>query len=91
MLSETDENKLEINVLSKIYFLGFIKTKNEKLKIIDDMICKTKRMCGELSGYYDSLRSLKQREEDKELAKYSIKTLDYGIMSHKAGLEWLKI
>lgn len=91
MLSETDENKLEINVLSKIYFLGFIKTKNEKLKIIDDMICKTERVCGELSGYYDSLRSLKQREEDKELVKYSIKTLDYGIMSHKAGLEWFKI
>ncbi len=91
MLSEPDENKLEINILSKIYFLGYIENRNEKLEIIDDMISKVERIWGELSGYYGSLILMKQREEDKELVKYSIKTLDYGIMSHKAGLEWFKI
>jgi len=89
MHSETEENKLEINVLSKIYFLGFIENRNEKLEIVDDMISKTEKVCGELSRYYDSLKLMKQREENKELAKYSIKTLDYGIMSHKAAIEWL--
>ncbi len=90
MYDEVDVKKLETNILSKIYFLGFIKEKNDRLKIIDDMIQKTEKVRDELAGYSQMLNTLELNAYEKESAFYQFKTLDYGVMSHDAALEWLK-
>ena len=91
MYDEVDVKKLETNILSKIYFLGFIiKEKNDRLKIIDDMIQKTEKVRDELAGYSQMLNTLELNAYEKESAFYQLKTLDYGVMSHDTALEWLK-
>ena len=89
MYAEITENKLETTILSKIYFLGFIKEKEDKLKIIDDMIQKTEEVRDGLSAYYKQITALELSDKEREIGKYQIKTLDYGVMSHEVAVEWL--
>ena len=73
----------------RFIFFGFIKEKEDKLKIIDDMIQKTEEVRDGLSAYYKQITALEFSDKEREIGKYQIKTLDYGVMSHEVAVEWL--
>ncbi|WP_430884251.1 helix-turn-helix transcriptional regulator [Fusibacter sp. JL216-2] len=88
MQDEISESKLETNMLIKIYFLGFIDSKQARLSIVKDILGKVSEAAQEISSLKESLdESLS--EEDKIFAKYPLKTLDYGVMSHEAAKNWV--
>ncbi len=75
-------------MLIKIYFLGFIDSKQARLSIVKDILGKVSEAAQEISSLKESLdESLS--EEDKIFAKYPLKTLDYGVMSHEAAKNWV--
>ncbi len=90
MHSEIPEKKLETVLLSKIYFLGLIESKEERLSIIDHMIQKTKSVESDLKFYQEQLDELDIPDEHMDIAKFQLKTLDFGVSSHTHALEWLE-
>ena len=89
MFSPLTEKKLETTLLSKIYFLGLISEKKDQLSIIQGMIDTVKQVTKELSDYQQVVGEMEIPEAYQTIAMYQIKTLDYGVMSHEAGLNWL--
>lgn len=89
MSSEIEPNKLETNMLIKIYFLGLIPEKSDKLHIVQDILEKASGATNEIKGLEESLNN-ELDEASKIYAKYQLKTLNYGVMSHSASLSWLE-
>lgn len=89
MLDEINESKLETNMLIKVYFLGFIDSKEERLSIVKDIMEKVSEADNKIKALKSSLdHSLS--DSDKIMAKFPLKTLDYGVMSHGAAKEWIE-
>jgi len=89
MLDEVQTNKLESNFLVKIYFLGLIENKDEKLQIIEDILNKAQDATEEIQNLETALHN-ELDPISKEHAQYQLKTLSYGVMSHRASLNWIK-
>lgn len=89
MESEIPVNKLETIMLSKVYFLGLIKDPAVKVGIVMEMIAKTEEVETGLRQMNEELNSLSLPDEIMEIANFQFKTLDYGIMAHAAGKQWL--
>lgn len=90
MYGENHANKLEVTMLSKIFFLGLVDSLEGKQKIIRAIIDVTTSETQKLEAVREGLSDLELSDGQKDIAKYQLKTLDYGIMSHHAGLNWLK-
>ncbi len=90
MYGEISANKLEVSMLSKIFFLGLIDSHEGKQEIIQGIMDVTTSETQKLEAVREGLSGLELSDEQNDIAKYQFKTLDYGIMSHHAGLEWLK-
>lgn len=90
MMDDVKTNKLEVQMLSKIYFLGLIKTKEDKLSIVGNILNEAKSQLDEIEALDEELSNLTLDEETMSIAKYQFKTLDYGLMSHRHGYKWLQ-
>ena len=90
MYGDISDKKLEVTILSKIYFMGLLKNKEERLELLVKMIEQVKETMDKLDAYENDLKSLDLPEAYKLIAKYQFKTLNYGINSHDAALIWLK-
>jgi len=76
--------------LSKIYFLGLIERKEDRLKILSDMIEKVKVVESNPCAYQNELHRYSLPPDIQTTVQFKFKTLDYGIMSHQAALHWLE-
>ncbi len=90
MYSDLSDKKLEVTVLSKIYFMGLLRNKDERLDLLQKMIDQVKKIKDDLDAYEADLKTLDLPDDYKLIAKYQFKTLNYGINSHDAALTWLK-
>jgi len=88
MQEEIKENKLETNMLIKVYFLGFIESDEDKLSILEDILEKTSAATKKIKTLECSIND-SLSDSEKEFAKYSLMTLDYGVIAHEAGLNWV--
>lgn len=89
MYGDLSDKKLEVTILSKIYFMGLLKNKAERLELVKKMINQVNKIKNELSAYEENLNSLDIADEHLLVARYQFKTLNYGINSHDAALTWL--
>jgi DNA-binding PadR family transcriptional regulator len=87
--SPLPECKLEVNILSKIYFLGLVRSKNTRNAILQDIRNR-------IDNSLNSLNSLKTAESKKvrnneasDVSFYQMRILDYGINSLFAGQKWV--
>lgn len=90
MHEEIPEKKLEIMILSKIYFLGLIEKKEDQILILDKMIAKVSNIHNEMQAYEKEINTLAIPKKYESIAKYQMKTLNYGVNSHLFALNWLK-
>jgi len=90
MESDIPVKKLETIILSKIYFLGLIKNKDDQIRILDEMIKKATYVKDELIVHEDEVLKLDINDAYKKISKFQFKTLNYGITSHSAAIKWLK-
>jgi len=81
-------NKLETHALIKLFFLGQIKNKEIKAEILDQITKAIKETLDELKETKKQLLDSFPGVNEHPEYKYQIKTLDYGIMSHQAALDW---
>jgi len=90
MQNEISPGKLEVTMLSKIYFLGLIESIEDKMSIIHGLLKTATIVTDEMKSFRGSLSALQLSDDQLSIAKYQFKTLDYGIMAHDSGLSWLK-
>lgn len=90
MTKEIPVNKLETMFLAKVYFLGLIESKEEKLNIIEDVISKAEQNIQDMSRMKLIYENLELDHASMEIAKYQFKTLDYGLHAHSQSLVWIK-
>lgn len=82
--------KLEAHALTKLYFLGLVDGSEKKQKILENMIQVTEENLAVLTATKEQIVAANPGVEQHPQFQYPIKTLDYGIMSHSASLEWFK-
>ena len=90
MHAEIDINKLETILLTKIFFLGLIEKTADRISIIEEMLKKTEAVERNLMEMDNAYSKLTFAEEEKDIAFYQLKTLDYGITAHTSVKNWLK-
>jgi hypothetical protein len=88
MLEEIPPNKLEVVALAKVYFLGLLPNKDLQKQVLGEVITKIDFVANQLGQLNDDLVRLEIPDEYREIAFYRLKTLDYGIGSHRFAREW---
>lgn len=90
MSAEIPPNKLEVTMLSKLFFMGMIEEKVHRLAIMNHMLTQTENALAELSETQVTLDHLKVPESFTSIFHYQKKTLHYGVHAHVFAVEWLK-
>ncbi len=92
MESAPEMKKLEVSVLSRLFFLGLIETPTKRKTILDTIITAINNAYEELGQYHDRVSGMIESidEESKTIAAYQVNTLEYGIISHRAALDFFK-
>lgn len=83
-------SKLEVSMLSKMFFLGLVPSIEKRKMIVKTMIEAAESVKEELESRKAGLKDLELTSEEMDIARFQFKTLDYGILAHRTGLEWLK-
>lgn len=83
-------NKLEVTVLSKLFFLGLIESGEEREALIDKMIVAIDVACVELEQADEELQTLPKAVLESPVFHFQYKTLLYGRNAHSKALIWFK-
>lgn len=89
MKDEIRENKLEVEALSKVFLLGMMEEKEEKRKIVRDIIEKNQRAKEELMVIQERVGDRGSSSHNR-VSYYKRKTLDYGIESYSFAIHWFQ-
>lgn len=87
MKDDVKTNKFEVQMLSKIYFLGFVESKQDKLLIVKNLLNQAELQLEELKAMDQDAFGL---VKGSSTGTYPFKTLDYALMSRRHGYEWLQ-
>lgn len=79
---------LEVSALSKLYFLGLVDDDAARADVLDDVVAAIRRERDALEGVAAQLDTLEMPVEHRSVFRYQRATLEYGLMAHRAGLEW---
>ncbi len=83
-------NKLEVTLLSKLFFLGLIESKEERSRLIEKMIVAVDEACQIMMQADKELQALPAEIQTHPVFYYQYKTLQYGLNGHHHALEWFK-
>lgn len=83
-------NKMETQALSKLYFLGLLEENPDKARVMEDIQKAVEEALAELEETHQEILEQHQGIEHHPRYKFQIKTLEYGIHSHRAALEWFR-
>lgn len=89
MSKDVSVNKLEVEVLSRVYFLGFVKDNEKRLSILNNMKAITLKHYESLLDFEVQLSQVQVAKEHQDIAFYQKTTLSYGVGSHKFAVDWL--
>ncbi|USQ79240.1 PadR family transcriptional regulator [Ornithinimicrobium faecis] len=78
---------LETAALSRLYFLGLLEAP-ERPPVLERMREATEAQLGQLTRLRDHISTLEIPDELRDVAESQAATLDYGIHSHQASLDW---
>lgn len=87
---EIPSSKLEVGILSRIFFLGHLQSMEERKAFLKTLIERVEVDLGPLKALKASLHQMSIPLEFQTTFKYQVSTLDYGIMTHEGALLWLK-
>jgi DNA-binding PadR family transcriptional regulator len=81
---------LEVAALSKLFFLGLVVDDAARLAVLDDLVAATAREKARLEGFAAQLDAFEVPDEYARVFTYQRATLDYGLMAHRAALDWFE-
>ena len=90
MLEEIPANKLEVTALSKVFFLGLMESGEQKRQIVREILRKVELVQSELSEMQREIGPYEIPDPYREIFKYQMKTLDYGLQAHAFGRKWFQ-
>ncbi len=90
MLSEINPNKLEVTALSKLFFLGLVDNKEDKINIISNIINTAKSEKERLETLKKETQAYEVPKSYKEIFLFQLKTLDYGLNSYQFSFTWFE-
>ena len=90
MLDEIPVNKLEVTALSKVYFLGLMPDVNQRRHIVLEILRKIETVQGQLVEMNAAISQIEVPEAYREILKYQLMTLDYGLKAHVFAREWFQ-
>ncbi|AFS77831.1 putative transcriptional regulator [Gottschalkia acidurici 9a] len=81
MYSEVSQSKLEVEALTKLFFLGLVESNENKKAILKNIIETTDVEKDNLENLEESIKEEKIPDGYEDIAYYRLKTLNYGIQS----------
>jgi PadR family transcriptional regulator, regulatory protein AphA len=90
MLSEINPNKLEVTALSKLFFLGLVDKKEDKINIISNIVNTAKSEKERLETLKKETQAYEVPKSYKEIFLFQLKTLDYGLNSYQFSFTWFE-
>lgn len=90
MSQDISDKKMEVGILSRVYFLGLIEDKGTRLDIVKRMITVVERHYNHLEAYEESLSNIEVPKAYRRIGDFQLRTLNYGVGSHYYALGWLK-
>ena len=90
MKSDIANRKNESIISAKIYFLGLIEDIEDKKTILKDIIGIYEEMQSELSRIQEETSTIEIDDSYKEIFKFKMKSLDYGLVSYAVSLKFYK-
>lgn len=88
MLAPVDETDLDAAALARIRALGHL-TPDERVIVLQHIRARVARDLAALEEIGAAAQNAPVPDELRSHARYGLATLDYGLMSHRATLEWL--
>jgi PadR family transcriptional regulator AphA len=88
MLDEIPVNKLEVTALSKVFFLGLIHDVEQRKQIVLEILTKIELVQDELRKMNGEISQIEIPASYRDIFKYQLKTLDYGLGTHSFAREW---
>ena len=79
---------LEVASLSKLFFLGLVDDDADRAAVLDDLVAAIGRETAAIEGFSAQVDAIDVPPEYRRIFHYQRATLDYGLMAHRAGLEW---
>ncbi|WP_136709241.1 PadR family transcriptional regulator [Agromyces sp. H66] len=79
---------LEVAALSKLFHLGLVDDDATRADVLDDIVAAIGRELEALERFSAEIDALDVPGEYRRVFRYRRATLDYGLMAHRAGLEW---
>lgn len=83
-------SKLEVGILSRIFFLGHLQSMQERQAFLKTTISRVEADLEPLKALKASLQQMSIPPEAQVAFNYQVSTLDYGIMTHEGALVWLR-
>jgi DNA-binding PadR family transcriptional regulator len=90
MLDEIPANKLEVTALSKVYFLGLIHEVEQRKQILVEILTRIQFVQDQLNEMYEGINQLEVPVPYRDILKFQLKTLDYGLKAHVFAREWFQ-
>jgi len=90
IISDLPSSRLEENALARISFLGLLETAEQKETVLTLIINAVESSLNDLISMKTDLTAAQIPDSCSEIFSWQIKTLDYGVMAHQAGLVWFR-
>jgi DNA-binding PadR family transcriptional regulator len=90
MAGPIPDSKLEITSLARLHFMGLLHTTEERSMVKSIIVGAIESALSGLLETKAGLDRLPIPAEYRPVFHYQAKTLEYGIMSHRAALEWFR-
>jgi hypothetical protein len=83
---------LETAALSRLFLLGLVEDEAERRVVIDGIIAGIEQELAGLEGFALALDAQAAAIPDvyRDVFRYQRATLDYGVVAHRASLEWFR-
>jgi PadR family transcriptional regulator, regulatory protein AphA len=88
MFAEIPASKLEVTALSRVYFLGLIEGVEQKKQILQEILAKIQMVENDLHNMNLEISQYIVPDSFKDIFRYQVKTLDYGLHAHFMAREW---
>lgn len=90
MYGEIPRSKLETISLARTFFLGLLPDRQDRIRVLNLIIDTIREELTGLRNMQADLQTVDISGPDQEMFQWQLRTLDYGVMSHEAGLRWFE-
>ncbi|MBD0381310.1 PadR family transcriptional regulator [Paenibacillus sedimenti] len=87
MLSSIAPNRLEQDVTTRLFFLGFM-PQPKRVELVKAVVTHLESTVHEFEASFTEATQKEVPEHLKQVVKYQLKTLDLGLFYHRSMLEW---